>query len=109
MSKLYFDYDGINNEVIPSINKTLVKLDNALVICNNIVAPPDPALASILAKAKADIEQNIADLKKIKDWLERSSRIYKNRIESIDSSLAGVSVDKIIKKEQWIKEITHEE
>lgn len=109
MSKLYFDYDGINNEVIPSINDTLIKLDNALTVCNNIVAPPDPALASILTSARTDIEQNIKDLNKVKEWLEKSSRIYKSRIESIESSLAKVSVDKIIKKEQWIKEITHEE
>lgn len=109
MSKLYFDYNGINNEVIPSINNTLIKLDNALVICNNIVAPPDPALASILTSAKSNIENNIRELKKIKEWLERSSRIYKNRIETIDVALNRINVDKIIKKENWIKEITHEE
>ena len=55
MSKLYFDYDGINNEVIPSINSTITKLDNALYIANNIIPPSDIALASILATAKADI------------------------------------------------------
>ncbi len=109
MSKLHFDYDGINKEVIPSINETLVKLDNALVICNNIVAPPDPGVAQVLSRAKIDIQRNISDLKKIKEWLEKSSRTYKSRIESIESALNKVNVDKILKKEDWIKEITYEE
>ena len=107
--KLHFDYNGINNEVIPSINDTLVKIDNALVICNNIVAPPDPALASILSSAKAELEKDRQDLKAVKEWLEKSSRIYKSRIESIESALNKLSVDKVKLKEDWIKEITYEE
>ena len=109
MSKLHFDYDGINNEVIPSINSTITKLDNALYIASNIIPPSDIALASILATAKADIKKNKDELYKIKDWLERSSKIYKKRIESIEESLGKIEVEKLIKKEDWIKEITHEE
>ena len=109
MSKLHFDYDGINNEVIPSINNTITKLDNALYIANNIIPPSDIALASILSTAKADIKKNKDELYKIKDWLERSSKIYKKRIESIEESLGRIEVEKLIKKEDWIKEITHEE
>lgn len=109
MSKLFFDYNGINNEIIPSINETLIKLNNALFICNNIVAPSDASLSSILSDTKKELNNNITELKKIKEWLEKSSRIYKNRISSMENSISNSAINKIIKKENWIKEITHEE
>ena len=109
MSKLYFNYDGIKNDVIPSINETLIKLNNALVISNNITAPGVYGVSSVLETAKTEIQANIAELNKTKEWLERCCRIYKSRIESMESSLNKVNIEKIMKKEDWIKEITYEE
>lgn len=107
--KLYYDHNGIFNEVIPSIDDTIAKLRSTLETANGISTPADASLSIILTDTKKEIVNNIKELEKIKEWLERSDRVIKNRTESIKSGLGQVDFQKIKEREKWIKEIAHEE
>ena len=109
MSKLFFDSNGIKNDVIPSIENTIEQLKKALSMCDDISPTGGVATASVISGAKKNIQTEIDSLIKIKEWLEKCLTTYENRINSIESTMNAIKVDEIIKKEQWIKEITHEE
>ena len=52
MSKLFFDSNGIKNDVIPSIENTIEQLKKALSMCDDISPTGGVATASVISEAK---------------------------------------------------------
>ena len=84
MAKLYFNSDIVDGTVIPSVDSAIGNLGN---INMSLSIPAGFSQTGYLNDTIAFIGNTKAKLSDLKEWLQRSSNVYKNRIDTMTSTV----------------------
>lgn len=98
MSKINFDYDRLQNRVIPSMEEVCSKLDNARNTINNSYIPDDCAYRTYLNNFGSYIYSINQRINRVKDWINSSNRSMEDALDSASSKVSSINIAKISRK-----------
>ena len=103
MSKLIFNMDAINKEVIPSINNTIEKLDSAVNKGSQLYIPSDFQYASTLRQILSDNNSAIKELIQLRDKINSDNKLLNDSMTEVENSCYSIKNLEIPKRESSIK------
>ncbi len=99
---LTFRNIDISKDVLPSLNSTIDNLEDLISVNNKMYIPSDFRYASYLNGYCEYIEQIRKETTDIRDWLNESNKKYNETIDEINNSLALITIEDIVERENSI-------
>lgn len=98
MTKVNFDYSGLQNSVLPSIDSACANINNARNTMNNTFIPYDCVYQSYLRSLNMRFSGMDSNLKRVKNWIQSSNSAFENSIYTAESKILNTEVITINKK-----------
>lgn len=98
MTKINFDYSGLQNTVIPNIDNACANISNARNTINNTFIPYDCIYLNYLKSLDTRLSGMDMNLKRVKNWIQSSNHAFEEAISNAESKIMNIEVITINKK-----------
>lgn len=101
MTKLKFEYTGLQRVVVPSLNIAMNNLSTTISSANSMDIPGDFAYASELRNLPSFLSNQKGKLRYTSEWIEKSNNKYQssqNELNAVLESLDNVDIKTRIRR-----------
>lgn len=103
MTKIFFDYDKLNNTTLTNITASKNYLDKACKTSNYLDIPGDFKYKSTLKNITSRINDLDKEIRDIIEWLENSKTMYKELSLKTAEECSKLTISEIERRENFLK------
>lgn len=98
MSKIVFDYGGLQKNIVPSLEGACEKLESARRLIENTSVPSSCAYYSYLRNLGMKLLSSKQNLNRVTNWVSSTNTRFENALDSLDTSISNLEIIKISKQ-----------